>query len=352
MHIQEERFGVMPDGRIALLYTLANANGVRVRLTNIGGSIVGLETPDRNGAPADIVLGYDNAEQYVANKPHFGCVVGRFANRIAKGRFTLDGVTYQLATNNRENHLHGGPQGFARKLWNVEPVEEVDAVCVRLRYVSPDGEESYPGTLTCIVTYRLTDANELRIDYEATTDAPTIVNLTNHSYFNLAGHGAGDILNHELTINADRFTPVDPSLIPTGEVRSVEGTPLDFRAPRTIGARIDGDYEQLRLGRGYDHNYVLNGSADGLCFAARVSEPSSGRVLEAYTTQPGVQLYTGNMLDGTEIGKGGKAYLRRFGFCLETQHFPDSPNRPEFPSVVLRPGERYAQTMVFRFDVC
>lgn len=350
MPIIQEPFGVLPDGRAALLFTLTNAYGLRARITNIGGSIVSVETPDRNGVLADVVLGFDTFDKYLTNKPHFGCMVGRFANRIAKGRFTLDGVTYQLAVNNGPNHLHGGLQGFSKKLWDAETVEYAAGCGVRLRYVSPDGEESYPGTLACTATCRLTDANELRIDYEAETDAPTIVNLTNHSYFNLAGHDAGEILDHELMINADYFTPVDASLIPTGELRPVAGTPLDFREPGRIGARIDADDEQLRLGHGYDHNYVINGALGALRFAARAVEHGSGRVMEVHTTQPGVQLYTGNMLDGTQIGKGGKPCLRRTGFCLETQHFPDSPNKPGFPSVVLRPGERYAHTTVFKFD--
>ncbi|MBP8131499.1 MAG: galactose mutarotase [Candidatus Hydrogenedentes bacterium] len=349
MPIISETLGMPPDGRAALLFTLTNARGMRARITNIGGAIVSIETPDRHGALADLVLGFDALDKYMTNKPHFGCIVGRFANRIAKGRFTLDGVMYQLAVNNGPNHLHGGLQGFSKKFWEAEMVEEAGASGVRLRYVSPNGEESYPGTLACTVTYRLTDANELCIGYEAETDAPTNVNLTNHSYFNLAGHDAGEIRGHELTVNADCFTPVDATLIPTGELRPVAGTPLDFREPALIGARIDADDGQLRLGHGYDHNYVINGESGQLRFAARAVEYASGRVMEVHTTQPGMQLYTGNMLDGTHIGKGGRPCLRRTGFCLETQHFPDSPNQPGFPSVVLRPGERYAHTTVFKF---
>lgn len=348
MTVSKEVFGTLPDGRTADLYTITNGNGVRARITNFGGIVVSLETPDKGGKLADIVLGYDSIEGYLENKPYFGCIAGRFANRIAKGKFALDGTEYTLATNNGVNHLHGGIAGFNKVLWNAKRVNTEDAAGVRLHYVSENGEEGYPGTLTCTVTYLLSNANELRIDYDAVTDAPTIVNLTHHGYFNLAGQGTGDILGHELMINADHFTPVDATMIPAGELRPVAGTPFDFTQPMVIGARINNDDEQLKFGLGYDHNFVLNG--DGLRLIARATEATSGRVMEMYTTEPGVQFYSGNFLDGTEIGKGGVAYQHRFGFCLESQHFPDSPNQPAFPPVVLRPGKRYSQTTIYRFS--
>ena len=292
------------------------------------------------------MLGFDAPEGYLKNNtPYFGAVIGRYGNRIAKGRFSLNGREYRLALNNGENHLHGGIKGFDKVVWGAREVKRGPALA--LNYVSKDGEEGYPGNLSVSVVYTLTDNNELKIEYSATADKTTILNLTNHTYFNLAGEGS--ILNHEVMINADRFTPVDQGLIPTGELRSVKGTPMDFTQPAAIGARIEQQDEQLLLGKGYDHNFVLNGGG-APALAARVYEPVSGRVLEVYTTEPGVQFYTGNFLDGSIKGKGGQVYQRRYGFCLETQHFPDSPNKPDFPSTVLKPGEKYATTTIFKFS--
>lgn len=348
--VKKSAFGKTKDGEPVDLYVLSNANGMEVAVTNYGGILVSVKAPDRSGKLADVVLGFDSLAGYLGNEPYFGAIVGRYGNRIAMGRFTLDGHEYHLAQNDGTNSLHGGVRGFDKRVWSAKEVSENGVPAVQLSYVSKDGEEGYPGNLSATVTYTLTEKNELKIDYGATTDKPTVLNLTNHSYFNLAGAGSGDILSHVVTIHADRFTPVDASLIPTGKLESVAGTPLDFRKPTAIGARINADNEQIRLGHGYDHNFVLNRKGTGLVPAARVVEPSSGRVLEVLTTQPGLQFYTGNFLDGTIHGKGGKAYGRRSGFCMETQHFPDSPNRPEFPSVVLRPGERFASTTVFRFS--
>ena len=342
-------FGTTDENQPVELYTLTNSRGSRVSITNYGGIVTSLWVPDRDGDLGDIVLGYDNLGQYLEGSPYFGAIVGRYGNRIANGRFTLDGVEYSLAVNNGPNHLHGGIKGFDKVVWNAQPYVEPDEVGLRLDYTSPDGEEGYPGNLAVTVVYALTNRDELRVEYVAKTDRATVVNLTHHGYFNLAGHASGDILGHELIIAADRFTPVDEGLIPIGELRDVAGTPMDFRAPFAIGERIDADDEQIRVGGGYDHNWVLNGDAGTLRFAARVSEPTTGRVLEVYTTEPGVQFYAGNFLDGSNVGKGGVPYARRSGFCLETQHYPDSPNRSEFPSSVLRPGERYESTTVYRF---
>jgi aldose 1-epimerase len=311
---------------------------------------VSLKVPDSKGALGDIVLGFDSLDGYLADNPFFGALVGRYGNRIAKGHFTLDGKEYTLPINNGANALHGGLKGFDKHIWTAKPGQGKDGQTLELTYVSKDGEEGYPGTLTATVTYTLTNANELRIHYQATTDKPTVLNLTNHSYFNLAGAGNGDILGHELMLNADKFTPVDKGLIPTGELRPVDGTPFDFRKATAIGARINADDEQIKLGGGYDHNFVLNGQAGTMRLAARATEPKSGRVLEVSTTEPGVQFYTGNFLDGTLHGKGGKVYNKRYGFCLETQHYPDSPNKPSFPSTVLRPGQKYDTTTVFKFS--
>ena len=351
---RHEPWGATDRGEAVRLYTLKNANGMEVTATDYGGIIVSLKVPDRSGRFADVVLGYDSLAGYLRASPYFGAIVGRYGNRIAGGRFTLDGRTYTLATNNGPNHLHGGVRGFDKVVWDVEPFERPDAVGLVLRYTSAGGEEGYPGALRATVTYTLLkDRNELVFDYHATTDQATHVNLTQHSYFNLAGDGAGDILGHVVMLNADRFTPVDSTLIPTGELRSVAGTPFDFRTPTPIGARIAGDDAQLRYGRGYDHNFVLNGSGDRRepTLAARVHEPSSGRVMEVYTTEPGLQFYSGNFLDGTLRGKNGTVYQHRYGFAMETQHFPDSPNKPAFPSTVLRPGEEYRSRTSYRFSV-
>ena len=345
--VEKRAFGTAPQGT-ADLYTLTNANGMEVRLTNYGGIITSIRVPDRKGDFADVALGHDSLGGYLDGHPFFGAIAGRYANRIGGASFTLDGQTYELAKNNGRNHLHGGVQGFDKQLWRGEVIREGDTVGVRLRYKSPDMEEGYPGTLDVTVAYRLTNDNALRIDYRAVTDQKTIVNLTNHSYFNLAGHDAGDILDHELMIDADYFTPVDSTLIPTGELRPVAGTPFDFREPTPIGARIEADNEQIRHGGGYDHNFALNG--EGLRRVATAYEPQSGRFLEVLTEEPGVQLYTGNFLNGKETGKDGAVYRYRNGFCLETQHFPDSPNQPEFPSVVLEPGEEYRTTTIFRYS--
>ena len=340
-------FGKTPDGAAIHIFTLTNRNGIEARIMNYGGIVVSLKAPDRDGKLADVVLGFDSLAGYIDSpSPYFGALIGRYGNRIGHARFTLDGVEYKLAANNGENSLHGGTRGFNKVVWT--PRELPDGG-LELNYLSKDGEEGYPGNLKVTVTYRLTDLNELSIDYAATTDKDTVLNLTNHSYFNLKGAGEGDILGHAVMLNADRFTPVDAGLIPTGELRAVSGTPFDFRKATAIGARIDQNDEQLKLGKGYDHNWVLNKNDAALSLAARVEEPSSGRVLEVHTTEPGVQFYTGNFLDGTIKGKGGKVYARRSGFCLETQHFPDSPNKPKFPTTVLKPGQRFHSRTVYRF---
>jgi aldose 1-epimerase len=343
-------FGRMPDGAAVESFTLRNAHGIEVRAITYGAIIVSLRVPDRAGRFDDVVLGHDDLAGYLRHPSYFGAVVGRYGNRIAKGRFALDGKTYTLATNNGPNHLHGGVKGFDKVVWKGEPASTADGASVTFRYTSPDGEEGYPGTLSVRVTYTLTDRDELRFEYAATTDKPTHVNLTQHSYFNLSGAGT-DILGHELTIDADHFTPVDAALIPTGEIASVTGTPLDFRRPTAIGARIGQDHEQLRFGRGYDHNFVLRRSREGLVHAARVVDPRSGRSLDIQTTEPGVQFYSGNFLDGSVTGKGGTVYAHRSGLCLETQHFPDSPNQPGFPSTILRPGAEYRSKTVLTFGV-
>jgi aldose 1-epimerase len=346
-------FGTMPDGTSIEVFTIANARGMEVRAIEFGAIIVSLTAPDRSGRSADIVLGYDTLADYVSkNTPYLGGVVGRYANRIAKGRFTLDGQEYTLATNNAPNHLHGGVKGFDKVAWSGEPVTGPDGPGVAFTYTSRDGEEGYPGTLKTRVTYTLNDRNELIVDYHATSDKPTHVNLSQHSYFNLSG-GDRNILDHQLTINADRFTPVDETLIPTGELAPVAGTPLDFRKPMAIGARIEDKHVQLLRGRGYDHNFVLlkPKTASELSQAARLVDPVSGRTLDIATTEPGVQFYSGNFLDGTLKGKKGRVYAQRWGLCLETQHFPDSPNRPNFPSTILRPGVEYRSRTVFTFGV-
>ena len=348
--VDRKTFGTMATGETVELFTLRNGKGVTATIMGYGGIVVSLTAPDRTGRFADIVLGFDTLEPYLKAHPYFGALVGRYGNRIAKGELRLDGQVYPLPKNDGPNTLHGGNEGFSKKLWSIREVPATDGAALELRYTSRDGEEGFPGTLQTRVTYTLTEAGELRIDYEATTDKPTVVNLTNHSYFNLAGPGGGDVLGHVLRVDADRFTPVVFGLIPTGELRTVKGSPFDFRTPTPIGARIDAKDAQLELAGGYDHNFVLNGAAGELRLAARVSEPRSGRVLEVLTTEPGVQLYTGNFLDGSVVGKGGQSYPRRSGFCLETQHFPDSPNQAAFPSTVLRPGATFTSTTVYRLS--
>lgn len=351
MDVTKESFGTMPDGREVELFTVVNQNGLRARIMTYGAILVSLEVPDKNGKLEDVTLGYYNFEDYLKNNsPYFGAIVGRYANRIDDARFTLDGVTYKLAANNGKNHLHGGVKGFDKVLWTAETVQKDDAVGVRLSYLSEDGEENYPGNLKCEVRYLLTNDDTLNIYYTAATDKATPVNLTHHSYFNLDGQGDGDILDHVLMLNADKFTPTDRGLIPTGEIKSVKGTPMDFTEPETIGRRIEQNYQQLQYAGGYDHNWVLNKNDESTTLAARVAEPDSGRVMEVYTTQPGIQFYSGNFLDGTITGKCGRVYKHRYGFCLETQHFPDSPNKENFPSTILRPGQRYEQITEFRFS--
>ncbi len=331
------------------MYTLTNAHGVEVRTMNYGGIVLSIRVPDRKGDFADVVLGHDALEGYIPNPPYFGAIVGRYANRIANGTFTLDGETYTLPKNDGPNTLHGGTtRTFDKVVWDAEPLKGKTGVT--FSYLSKEGDDGFPGNLKTTVSYTLTDSNELVINYEATTDKATPTNLSQHSYFNLKGEGNGDILDHEIMINADRFTPVNKNLIPTGELRSVKDTPLDFTKPTKIGARIDDNYEQLVLAHGYDHNFVINRKGNELVLAARVYEPTTGRLLEVSTTQPGVQFYTGNFLDGTITGKQGHVYKRRYGFCLETQHFPDSPNHPSFPSTILRPGEKLHEKTVFKFS--
>jgi aldose 1-epimerase len=346
-------FGRMPDGTHIDLYVLTNRNGMSASITNFGATLVSLKVPDRNGKPADVVLGYDSLEGYIGDKANFGATIGRYANRIARGKFQLDHTEYKLATNNGVNHIHGGIKGFNKAVWQAKDVSVKDESALELTYLSKDGEEGYPGNLSAKVVYTLTDKNELRVEYSATTDKDTVVNLTNHSYFNLAGQEAGSILNHQLTIHAGSFTPVDATLIPTGEIRSVQGTPFDFTHANTIGARINQNDPQLVIGHGYDHNWIVDrkaGDAKTLVRAAEAFDPSSGRVLEVWTTEPGIQLYTSNYLDGIH-GKGDHVYQRRDAFCLETEHFPDSPNHPAFPSTELKPGGHYTSTTVYTFSV-
>ena len=343
-------FGKTRDGKTVEIYTLTNAHGVQMRVITYGGIITSLKLPDRSGRLGDIVLGFDTLDGYLKDPPYFGAVIGRYGNRIAKGQFTLDGKTFKLATNNGPNHLHGGVKGFDKVVWNAVPGTDANGVSVALSRTSPDGEEGYPGNLQATVRYTLTDKNELAIDYRATADKATPVNLTQHSYFNLADDSS-DILGHELTIRAGRYTPVDATLIPTGEMAAVEGTPFDFRKATTIGARIATENAQLKNGGGYDHNWVLDRSGGGLQPAARLVDPKSGRTLEVATTEPGLQFYSGNFLDGTLTGKGGRLYGRRAGFCLETQHYPDSPNHSNFPSTILKPGQTYSSQTVFAFGV-
>lgn len=347
--LPSEPFGTTPDGAAVELYTLRNSSGMEAKISNYGGIVVSLRVPDRAGHYGDVVLGYDRLAGYLKETPYFGCLVGRYGNRIARGKFTLEGQTYSLATNNYPNALHGGLKGFDKVVWQAKASRTKAGPTLELTYVSKDGEEGYPGNLAVKAVYTLTEDNGLRLDYTATTDKPTVVNLTQHSYFNLAGKG--DILGHVVEMPADRFTPVDATLIPTGELRPVEGTPFDFRKPTTIGARIQQEDEQLRFGGGYDHNWVFPKKSGSLSLLARVSEPTTGRVLEVLSTEPGLQFYTGNFLDGKIVGKRGQSYAYRSGFCMEPQHFPDSPNQPAFPSTVLRPGDTYRNTIIYRFSV-
>ena len=352
MSVKKTTTKAMFQGKPIEMVTLKNKNGLELRAIAYGGTITSLKVPDRAGTVADIVLGFDNPAQYWADPPppFFGALIGRYGNRIAKGSFQLGGKTFTLATNNGPNHLHGGNKGFDKQLWTVTTKNGAQGSSAVFMRTSPDGEEGYPGNLQVRVTYTLTDKNELVIDYHATTDKPTPVNLTQHSYFNMAGEGSGDILAQQLLINADRYTPVDDTLIPTGELAPVAGTPFDFRQPTAIGARINQDNLQLKNGKGYDHNWVLNRTGTGLELAARLTDPKSGRTMEVATTEPGLQFYSGNFLDGTIKGKGGHVYAYRSGLCLETQHFPDSPNHENFPSTILQPGKSYDSQTVFTFS--
>jgi aldose 1-epimerase len=348
--IEKRAFGQLSDGTTVDIYTLINRNGLRAQITNYGGAVVSLTAPDARGRMADVVLGYDEPGGYETDTFYIGAIIGRYANRIAGGKFSLGGVEYKLAQNNGPNHLHGGVRGFNKVVWRARELRRKDGDALELSYLSRDGEEGYPGNLSATVTYVLTDANELRIEYRATTDKETIINLTNHSYFNLAGAGAGSILNHVLRLNADKFTPVDETAIPTGELRPVRGTPFDFTRGAAIGSRIEQPDDQLRLGKGYDHNFVLNKQGKGLSLAAEVYDPVSGRGMQVWTTEPGLQFYTANYLEKAR-GKTGKIYNPREAFCLEAEHFPNSPNQSSFPSVMLKPGGLYSQMTVYKFTV-
>jgi aldose 1-epimerase len=346
--INRAPFGKTPDGASVEIYTLRNRNGCEARILTYGGIVQSLKVPDRNGNFGDVVLGFDDFDGYIKNDPHFGALIGRYGNRIAKGKFTLHGVTYTLALNNGPNHLHGGNKGFDKKVWKAMSLLTPDGPALQLTYFSKDGEEGYPGNLSVTAVYTVTEDDALKLEFTATTDKDTVCNLTHHSYFNL--RGSGNILDHVVYINADQFTPVDSTLIPTGELRPVAGTPFDFRQPSPIGARIGNNDEQIKFANGYDDNWVLNHPPGKLGLAARVSEPTTGRVMEVWTTAPGLQFYTGNFLDGTLTGKGGWVYQFRDGFCFEPQGFPDSPNHPSFPSTGLKPGETYHNTILYKFS--
>jgi aldose 1-epimerase len=349
--VVETPFGSMPDGSVVKLFTMTNAAGMEVRMMTYGAVLVSVKAHDRSGRLDEVTVGHDNLEGYLTKSRFFGAVVGRYANRIGGAEFTLDGRAYTLAKNNGPNHLHGGVKGFDKFLWSATVPSDPRGPSVAFTRTSPDGEEGYPGTLAVMIVYTLTERNELVLDYYGVTDKPTHVNLTQHAYFNLAGDGSGDVLGHRLRLEADRYTPVDAGQIPTGELAHVAGTPFDFRTETAIGARIDADDAQIKIGGGYDHNFVLTRKGPGLSRAARLLEPSSGRTLEVSTTEPGVQFYSGNKLDGSITGRAGHVYKARAGLCLETQHFPDSPNKPHFPSTVLRPGEQFHSTTVFAFGV-
>ena len=347
--IDEASFKTELNGKTIELFTLKNANGMVAQITNYGGKIINLWTPDRDGNFADIVIGYETSAEYLkTSEIYYGTIIGRYGNRIANGHFTLNDSVYTLATNNGKNHLHGGITGFNNVVWDAK---KIDNQTLELTYLSVDGEEGYPGNLNVKVVYTLTNDNEIKVEYSATTDKPTPVNLTQHSFFNLKGAGNGDVNEHIMQIFANAYTPVDSTLIPTGEIAPVEGTPFDFRTPTAIGARINENNQQLKYGGGYDHNWVLNKAESGLNFAARVVEPNSGRTLEVYTNEPGIQFYGGNFMTGKDTGKGGKVFAYRGAFCLETQHFPDSPNKPEFPSTILNPGEEYHSICIYKFGV-
>ena len=350
--ISQAPFGKMPDGAPVEIYTLRNSKGMEARIMTYGGIIVSLKVPDKNGKLGDVVLGYDDLDGYLKATPYFGALIGRYGNRIGGAKFTLEGKTYTLATNNGPNSLHGGLKGFDKVVWTAVKADVgPKGPRLELNCLSQDGEEGFPGNLKVTAVYTLTDNNELRLDFTATTDKPTVCNLTHHSYFNLAGQGNGDILGHEVYINSDKTTPVDKELITTGKFASVDGTPFDFRKPTTIGARINDPDTQLQYGPGYDHNWVINKPMGKLGLQARVYEPTSGRVMEVFSTEPGLQFYTGNSLDGSIIGKDGKVYQRRTAFCMEPQHYPDSPNKPMFPTTELKPGETYQNTIIYRFYV-
>jgi aldose 1-epimerase len=350
--IEKQPFGTTADGQSVEEYTLTNAVGMEVKIITYGGVITSVRVPDRRGDFDNVVLGFNNLADYESKKSYFGTIVGRYGNRIANARFTLDGQSYTLAANDGTNSLHGGLMGFDNRVWAAEEVRANNTVGLSLRYTSPDGEEGYPGNLTTTVVYTLTADNAIQIDYTATTDAPTVVNLTNHTFFNLSGNGSGAIYDEVLWVNADHYTPVDTNLIPTGELAPVEGTPLDFRTPKQIGERIRSSHPQMVLARGYDHNFALNRQTpDGLELAARVLNPNTGRGLDVLTTEPGLQFYSGNFLNGTVVGSSGGTYRQGDAYCLETQHFPDSPNQPAFPSTELRPGQTYRTTTIYRFTV-